>query len=281
MNGKSYIGSSINLSKRLSNYYNYTFLSKPQHKMLIYKALLKHGHSNFSLEILEYCDSHNIIEREQHYIDNIKPEYNVLPVAGSRLGYLHKEETLIKFKNRKLTPEQKAKLIKHLSHLTSTDEHKERSKQRMLKINAKKGFHLEVLDLETEKTSVYFSIREAAKNLDCTHSSIIYVIKIFQDKGINKPLKGRYLIKIKTSGNENINLSKEQKLKIKELKGISLEVLDIETKKILTYLSIRDAAKAIDCSPTSIRSVIKLYKEKGVNRPIKKRFLINTKFSDT
>jgi hypothetical protein len=35
---------------------------------------------------LEYCDLENIIDREQYYIDLLKPEYNVLKDAGSSLG---------------------------------------------------------------------------------------------------------------------------------------------------------------------------------------------------
>jgi len=31
---------------------------------------------------LEYCDKNNIIEREQYYIDLIKPEYNIQNKAG-------------------------------------------------------------------------------------------------------------------------------------------------------------------------------------------------------
>jgi len=46
--------------------------------MVINKALLKYGYSNFKLEILEYCDKSVNIEREQHYIDLLKPEYNTL-----------------------------------------------------------------------------------------------------------------------------------------------------------------------------------------------------------
>ncbi len=40
--------------------------------MYIYKAILKHGHSNFSLEILEYCEPSKVLEREQYYIDLLK-----------------------------------------------------------------------------------------------------------------------------------------------------------------------------------------------------------------
>jgi len=141
-----HVGSSINLSKRFSNYYNYNFISKPQHNMLIYKALLKYGYSKFSLEILEYCNPSNVIEREQHYIDLLNPEYNVLPTAGSSLGHKHREETLIKFKNRVMSEEHKAKLRKHLSIFSSSIEHKKRSKEHMKKINKLKGIIVEVLD---------------------------------------------------------------------------------------------------------------------------------------
>jgi group I intron endonuclease len=56
--------------------------------MAIYKSLVKHGYSNFTLEILEYCEPENAIKREQYYLDLLKPEYNILKVAkrGSSLG---------------------------------------------------------------------------------------------------------------------------------------------------------------------------------------------------
>jgi group I intron endonuclease len=55
--------------------------------MLIYKAISKHGLSNFEFEILEYCGPDNIEVREQAYIDLLNPEYNLSPTAGSNLGY--------------------------------------------------------------------------------------------------------------------------------------------------------------------------------------------------
>jgi NUMOD1 domain len=35
------------------------------------------------LEILEYCDINNLLKREQYYLDNLKPEYNVLKIANN------------------------------------------------------------------------------------------------------------------------------------------------------------------------------------------------------
>ena len=52
--------------------------------MLISRALKKYGLENFSLEILEYCSVENLLKREQHYLDMMKPEYNICKTAGSR-----------------------------------------------------------------------------------------------------------------------------------------------------------------------------------------------------
>jgi group I intron endonuclease len=42
------------------------------------------------------CDKSEVISREQYYINQLKPEYNILPTAGSLLGFKHSEETIAK-----------------------------------------------------------------------------------------------------------------------------------------------------------------------------------------
>jgi len=116
LNGKSYIGSSVNLSNRLKQYYGKRLL-KCKYISLIYQALLKYGHSNFTLEILEYCKSTvDVIQREQYYIDLFKPQYNILQTAGSPLGRKHSEEAIQKIAASKLgnkhSEETKAKMAK-------------------------------------------------------------------------------------------------------------------------------------------------------------------------
>jgi len=61
--------------------------------MVIYKALLKYGYSNFKLEILEYCDCNDLLVREQFYLDLLSPEYNILKTAGSSFGFQHSQES--------------------------------------------------------------------------------------------------------------------------------------------------------------------------------------------
>lgn len=73
VNGKTYVGSSVDLSKRLRNYFKVSYLSYPKGIMLIYKALLAHGYDNFRLDILEYCEPSGLIKREQYYLDLLKP----------------------------------------------------------------------------------------------------------------------------------------------------------------------------------------------------------------
>jgi pyridoxine/pyridoxamine 5'-phosphate oxidase len=51
--GKRYIGSAFDLSKRLNNYFLKSYLESNKGKSYIYKALLLHGYTAFSLSILE------------------------------------------------------------------------------------------------------------------------------------------------------------------------------------------------------------------------------------
>ena len=102
--GKVYIGSAVNGSKRLSAYYQPSVLKR---KSLIYQNILKYGHANFYIIILEICGNtstttkNNILAREKFYIDWALKTYglavlNVLVLPGSSLGYKHRKETLLK-----------------------------------------------------------------------------------------------------------------------------------------------------------------------------------------
>lgn len=102
VNNKTYIGSSINLSRRFKEYYNYNYISDPKRNFPIHFSLLKYGYSKFNLEILEYCGRSNLIRREQYYMDLLKPEYNVLITAGSILGFKHSEATKELFRSVRL-----------------------------------------------------------------------------------------------------------------------------------------------------------------------------------
>lgn len=124
INGKSYVGSAWDLSNRFKQYFRKSFLDASReikkNRSKIYRALLRYGYSAFKLEILEYCEKDIIIAREQYYLDTINPEYNILKVARSLLGFKHSPESLelmrkiIKEKGSSATPESRLKQVTSL-----------------------------------------------------------------------------------------------------------------------------------------------------------------------
>jgi len=96
INDKQYIGSAVDLSNRFSFYYSTTSMENALKRGIshIYRALLKNGHSNFSITILEYCSPDKCLIREKHYLDIFNPDYNIAknPTAPF-FGRTHSDET--------------------------------------------------------------------------------------------------------------------------------------------------------------------------------------------
>lgn len=91
--GNFYIGSSTNLSLREKNHFNN--LEHNTHVNLhLQNAYNKYSKESFKFEILVTCPKEYCIKLEQWFIDNLKPKYNFLKIAGSSLGYKHTRETI-------------------------------------------------------------------------------------------------------------------------------------------------------------------------------------------
>jgi hypothetical protein len=112
LNGKTYIGSSINLDRRISEYLNPLYITRNLKKgnSKIMNALLKYGYINFGVKVLEVIELNltqkdiksNILAIEQYYIDLLKPEYNINKTAGSNLGRTFSNEIRKKMSLAKL-----------------------------------------------------------------------------------------------------------------------------------------------------------------------------------
>lgn len=153
INGKTYVGSSIDIGNRLYTYYSLRSLAKSNRP--IERALLKHGFSNFSLEILEYCDIKEAINREQYYLDNLKPEYNIVETAGSTLGYKH-------------TPES----IKKMRDFILSDKVRERKAQATANATASRRISIIVENIKTLEKSEYISLVEAGEALGVSRAAV-------------------------------------------------------------------------------------------------------------
>lgn len=184
INGKTYIGSTTNFSSRFYKYYSLKHILK--YKTPIHNALIKYGYSNFTLEILEYCEEINTIFREQCYLDILKPEYNILKTAGSLLGFKHSEETLEKFKNREVSDITKNNLSLAATGRVLTEEEREKisisrlgkslSPETRSKISAGMtkiiGIPIIIRNIETNEEIEYINLTEAAKSLGVSRTAV-------------------------------------------------------------------------------------------------------------
>lgn len=148
VNGKCYVGSTVHLDQRRREHFSR--LANNKHvNVHLQNAYNKYGREAFDFEVLETIGiddniKDKLLKREQFWIDNLKPEYNILLVAGSNLGYHHTEETKKKISEsttgvkkseehakhiregqsgRVLTEEHKAKLSEAAKHRKSPSNH--------------------------------------------------------------------------------------------------------------------------------------------------------------
>ena len=99
--GKFYIGSAVNIKQRWS--VHRCQLSANTHRNRhLQNSWNKHGEDSFTFEVLECCEKERLIEREQFYIDNEKPAYNISPTAGNSLGVKRTDETKRKMSEAKM-----------------------------------------------------------------------------------------------------------------------------------------------------------------------------------
>jgi hypothetical protein len=140
----------------------------------IYNALLKHGHSNFSLTILEYCSPEKCLEREDFYLSSLEHQYNILEKAGSLLGHKHSDET------------------KQIMSETKKGENNPMYGKPKPKGAGKSSQQIKVTDIKNNTTILYDSMNEAARALNLPNFNII---RNYIKNNQQKPYKGKYTFK--------------------------------------------------------------------------------------
>jgi len=175
----------VDLSRRLKYYFSKVNLTRNT-KSKIHNALLHYGHSAFSLTILEFIDitsisksntKNFIIEREQYYLDLLKPEYNILKIAGSLLGFKHSDDTIFRLKKAKSNLNNpmfsKNHSVETKLKMSELKLGKLRSEETKLKIgltNSRKVFiyKLDILSNKKIKIKYFDNYSKAAEFLKCS-----------------------------------------------------------------------------------------------------------------
>lgn len=190
---------------RLYKYFSIKHLAK--YKTPIHNALLKYGFKNFSLEILEYCEKGvDLVKREQYYFDLLKPEYNLLKIAGSPLGFKHSAKTLEFFRNiRKVSKDTRnnLSLAARGRILTESDKTKISIARKGIKLSdetrarisaatiALIGISVIVKNVKTDTELQYASLTDAAKAIGVSRTAVRKALYT------GRTVKGQYIVATK------------------------------------------------------------------------------------
>lgn len=97
-NNHTYVGSAVDIKQRWYEHVSHLRTHK-HHSIYLQRAWNKYGEDSFEFSIIEICSKPMLISREQYYIDNLAPSYNIAPTAGSQLGTRRSEKSKRKMSN--------------------------------------------------------------------------------------------------------------------------------------------------------------------------------------
>lgn len=178
INNKRYIGSTKSLYTRLHKH-NSLLNHKKHENSYLQNAWNKYGNDKFECYVIEFCKEEELTEREQFWIDELLPEYNITYKV---------EKNILSDKSRKL-------ISNTLKDGYKSGRIKSRSKKKV-----------KVYDLEGNYLETCESLRKCAEKYNTHVGSILRVLKgIYQqannlqfryiddDKPVNKVDRSRYL----------------------------------------------------------------------------------------
>lgn len=219
---KIYVGSTANILGPKARWKQHRgYLNRNKHtNRYLQNVWNKYGESNFTFEIIDEIIVDKAFLLEQHYIDTLRPELNLAPMAGTVRGVKHSPEVGIRhsarMKGRKLTPEQRLKISLALKGVPKPARSEDHVKNLRAAMAARKGVKLPPRSDEWKRNiglshsgekcafygkkgaqstvstpvkdnngTVYCSQREAAIALGLNYKSINKVLR-----GIRKQIRG-------------------------------------------------------------------------------------------
>jgi group I intron endonuclease len=228
VNKKYYIGSAINVKKRI-NEHKSSLMKNKHYNSHLQSSYNKYGASNFIYEIIETAKNENIIECEQYWIDtldannNIKG-YNKRKIASSNLGINFSEE---------------AKKNLRLSHLGQ-----KRSKRAQEKISASQYKKVCQFNLDGTYIKTFNSFQEAAKLINIPYTAGISGCV----RGVTQSAHGYRWCYEKDFKNFKLKIFKKQGW----YKSIKLEITCLTSGITYNFNSITEASKNLPISKQTL-----------------------------
>ena len=236
-NGKRYIGSSINLYNRLHEHWN-NLKNDKSHNKYLQAAWNKYEEENFTFNILEFCEPEERFNREQYYMDFMKPEYNFVANVIANLG-------------RDMSEEQKKKISNTLKEKYKSGELKPHIREEILK---------ECWIYNISNWTLAYKCKtyvEAAQKINVDRDTIStdkIKKRIYRNKYIilRRPLK--YLYELKNLVYSNFFTAKSVNTNY-----IILQIPD--SSELQYYRSYSACSKDAGCSPETLRNHISATKD--------------------
>lgn len=172
INGKIYIGSSINLKQRFNDHKKLLRHNKHPNKHL-QSAWTKYGETHFDFKIVEIVPIESLLSREQYYIDilsthNREIGYNISKIAGNTLGTKRSESTKFKMSLARV----KNNIVANLTNLSINSGNPYKNNTINMGRNNKKSKPVLQFDIENNLIKEWDSAGIAAKTLKISVGNI-------------------------------------------------------------------------------------------------------------
>lgn len=193
LNNKIYIG----ITSQGAGVRYYKHLSDALHgsPFPIHNALQKYGKENFTLEIIELCDTSEILrEREKYWIafynsTNREIGYNMTEGGDGTFGRLHSEETKEKIRQKALGRKASEETKKKMSQVHKQN-YSEAHRKAVAESNAKRTKHVLIYDLDMNFIKECDSLKTTTEEFKLNRTTLNKYIK-------NKEAYGNFFFRLK------------------------------------------------------------------------------------
>lgn len=216
---KIYIGSSKNLHKRKIQHL-YGLRNNCHGNNKLQNSWNKYGEESFVFEVIEECEVEKLIEREQHWVDELNPHFNIrIECVATRLGVKRSKQTV-----KKLQP------------------YRDLEKRKIYQINR----------TTAEIIKEWSSITECGNSLNITLSNIVACCK---RKGYNQR-QSSYTFRYVEDYNKEQVLKDLSYKKVVRKRKIPVTQLTMKGDFVREWSGIEEAGESLGVYPSAIHNCI-------------------------